>query len=276
MISQRPWGLFNFLENLFWTRVIALIPIGSTEQHGPAGPLGVDTYAAIAIAEDAAQKTGVISTPPVWFGDSPHHLDFPGTISLKPETLIAIVKDVIHSLNMNGFRKFIVINGHKGTNLASLTIACRELLQYELPDIKIALTDPLFLCTNAGQIKHFPEHHAGELEISHVWYKNSGLIREEKLPREGVDLESNFSSYIKKDLFGMGKTTVELFWNSRDQKKFAPTGSFSDSHLASPEKGKSYCQIWCMGHQAAFLSDWSDTRIPSLKITPVMTSPRSS
>ena len=41
-------------------------------------------------------------------------------------------------------------------------------------------------------------------------------------------------------------------------------------------KFSSYCQIWCMGHQAALLSDWSDTRIPSLKITPVMTSPRSS
>ncbi|MGI6791136.1 DUF4372 domain-containing protein [Aminivibrio sp.] len=47
-------------------------------------------------------------------------------------------------------------------------------------------------------------------------------------------------------------------------------------HLGIKEPPRSYCQIWCMGHQAALLSDWSDTRIPSLKITPVTTSPRSS
>jgi creatinine amidohydrolase len=237
-----------WLQELTWEDVSVylekeetiLIPIGSTEQHGPAGPLGVDTYAAMAIAGDAAEKADILSTPPIWFGDSPHHLDFPGTISLKPETLIALIKDIVHSLYRNGFRKFIVVNGHKGTNLASLTLACRELLQYELPDIKIALTDPLFLCTNAADIKEIPEHHAGELEISHVWYKYPGLIREEKLSKDSVDLSKTFSAYIKKDLFGHGKPTVELFWNSRDQKQFAPTGSFSASNLASPEKGRKY------------------------------------
>ena len=237
-----------WLQELTWQDVkdylvnddMALIPIGSTEQHGPAGPLGVDTYAAMAIAEDAAKRTGVITTPPIWFGDSPHHLDFPGTISLKPETVIAVIKDMVHSLRRNGFKKFIVINGHKGTNLASLTIACRELLQYELPDIRIALTDPLFLCTNAADFKEVPEHHAGELELSHVWYRHPGLIREDRLPGEAVDLGRTFSRYVKEDLFGPGKPTVEVFWSSRDQKRFAPDGSFSASNRASPEKGKRY------------------------------------
>jgi creatinine amidohydrolase len=238
-----------WLNELTWEEVedylksgdLALLPIGSTEQHGPAGPLGVDSYAAIALAEDAAAQTGVVTTPPLWFGDSPHHLAFPGTISLRSETLVAVVKDIVHSLARNGFRRFVIINGHKGTNLAPLTLACRALQEYELPQALFALTDPLFLCTKAAEIKDAPEHHAGELEISHVWYKYPHLIRQDKLPREGVALREVFSDYIRADLFGPAKgVTAEVFWNSRTQRRFAPTGSFSDSSAASPEKGKKY------------------------------------
>lgn len=219
-----------------------IIPIGSTEQHGPAGPLGVDTYAAIALAQSAGEETHTLVTPPMWFGDSPHHLAFPGTVSLKPETLIAVVKDIVHSLYHNGFRRFIVLNGHKGTNLPSLTLACRELLEYELKDILISLTDPLYLCTNASEVKGgIPEHHAGVLEISHVMYKFPGLVREELLPKETVDLESEFSSFIKPDLFGPSSGVfADVFWSSRDQRRFAPTGSFSRSSEASASKGQKY------------------------------------
>lgn len=217
-----------------------LLPIGSTEQHGPAGPLGVDTYAAIAIAEDSAKRAGVLTAPPLWFGDSPHHLGFPGTISLKTETLVAVVKDVVQSLAKNGFGRFILINGHKSTNLAALTTACRSLHEYELPNAKIALTDPLWLAKKAPQIKEDVEHHSGELEISHVYYKFPGLIREDKLVEDNVDLKGMFSDYIKGDLFAGPGPAVEVFWNSREQKAFAPTGSFSASSKASPEKGKIY------------------------------------
>lgn len=61
---------------------MVIIPISSTEQHGPCGPLGVDKYTAIAIAEDTATKTQVLVTPPLWYGDSPHYLGFLGTISI--------------------------------------------------------------------------------------------------------------------------------------------------------------------------------------------------
>ena len=228
------------VDEYLQTEDTILLPIGSTEQHGPAGPLGVDTYAAIAIAEDTARETGVITAPPLWYGDSPHHLGFPGTISLKTETMVAVVKDVIHSLYKNGFRRFIVINGHKSTNLAGLTTACRALHEYELPDAKIALTDPLFLAKNAREVKDEPEHHSGELEISHVYYKYPHLIKAEKLTEENVDLTGMFSQYIKPDLFGGAAPPAEVFWNSKEQRAFAPTGSFSASAKASPEKGKAY------------------------------------
>lgn len=237
-----------WLQELTWEDVaaylkhdnIALFPIGSTEQHGPAGPLGVDSYAAIALAEDAAKETGVLVTPPLWFGDSPHHLDFPGSISLTTETLVAVTKDVIRSLARHGFKKIIVINGHKGTNLAGLTTACRSLHQYELPEVFLALADPMYLAKGIAQIKDAVEHHAGELEISHVWYKHPHLIKPEKLPGEQVNLEPIMSGFVHKDLLGKGGDSIEVFWNSREQKAFAPTGSFSDSSKASPEKGRQY------------------------------------
>ena len=251
-----------WLQELTWEDVaeylkensIAIFPVGSTEQHGPAGPLGVDSYAAIALAEDAARETGVLVTPPLWFGDSPHHLDFPGTISLSTETLVAVTKDVIRSLARNGFNKIIVINGHKGTNLAGLTTACRALHQFELPDVLLALVDPLFLAKGIAHIKDAAEHHAGELEISHVWYKYPHLIKADKLTSEAMDMEHLMSPFAHNDLFSKKGDSIELFWNSREQKQFAPTGSFSDSSKASPEKGRLYHEY--MVHNLVEFINW--------------------
>lgn len=237
-----------WLQELTWEDVadylekdnIILVPVGSTEQHGPAGPLGVDSYAAIALAEDAAKEAGVLATPPLWFGDSPHHLDFPGTISLKPETLTAITKDIIRSLARNGFKKFVIINGHKGTNLAALKTACRTIHQDELQDVLLSLVDPMYLAKGIAHIKDSEEHHAGELEISHVWYKHPHLIKPDKLTSEPIALEPIFSPYVHKDLLGGGGDSIEIFWNSREQKSFTPSGSFSDSSKASPDKGRKY------------------------------------
>lgn len=237
-----------WLQELTWEDVadylksddIIIFPVGSTEQHGPAGPLGVDSYAAIALAEDAAKEKGVLVTPPLWFGDSPHHLDFPGSISLRTETLTEVAKDVIRSLARHGFKKIIILNGHKGANLAGLTTACRSLRQYELPHILLALVDPMFLAKGIAHIKEAVEHHAGELEISHVWHKHPHLIKKEKLTRHQVNLEPILSPFVHQDLLGKSGDTIEVFWNSREQKAFTPSGSFSDSSKASPEKGKQY------------------------------------
>ena len=222
------------------TEDIVICPIGSTEQHGPAGPLGVDSYAAIALAEDAAQAAGVLVTPPLWFGDSPHHLDFAGTISLRTDTLVAVVKDIIHSLAKHGFKKIILINGHKGANNPALITACRTVHQFELPDVLLALVDPLYIGKGIARIKEAVEHHAGELEISHVWYKHPHLIRKEKLPDRQVDLKPILSPFAHNDLFVGGGDSIEIFWNSKEQKAFTPSGSFSDSTKASPEKGRKY------------------------------------
>jgi creatinine amidohydrolase len=98
------------------------------------------------------------------------------------------------------------------------------------------------LCTNAGEVKgNVAEHHAGVLEISHVMYKFPGLVREDRQPDKAVDLQAKFGNYIKPDLFGKsGGVFADVFWSSREQREFAPTGSFSDSSNASAEMGKAY------------------------------------
>jgi len=151
-----------------------------------------------------------------------------------------VAKDVIRSLARNGFKRIITVNGHKGTNIAALTTACRSLHQYELPDTIIALVDPMYLAKGIAHIKDAVEHHAGELEISHVWHKFPHLIKPEELPSRHVDLEPILSPFVHKDLMGGGGDSIEIFWNSREQKEFAPDGSFSDSSKASPQKGQEY------------------------------------
>ena len=220
---------------------IAIIPAGSTEEHGPAGPLGLDSYVAISLAEDAAKKAGVLVTPPLWFGDSSHHLGFPGTISLSPATLIAVIKDMSMSLARNGFKKILIINGHKSANLPALLTAAKELHEHELRHVFFAVADPMKIGRGiAGKIKSQTEHHAGELEISQVWYKYPNLIKKEKLTKKKIDFQKIFSPYSNSDLFGKSGEVIDIPWNSYEQKTFAPTGSFSNSSHATREKGQKF------------------------------------
>ncbi|MDP2931604.1 MAG: creatininase family protein [Chloroflexota bacterium] len=239
-----------WLNELTWEDVaeylkhedIIILPIGSTEQHGPAGPLGLDTYVAISLAEDVARSAGVLCTPPVWFGDSSHHLGFPGTISLRLETVRALVKDIASSLAKHGFRNILIINGHKSANLPALLSATKELREYEMPEVFFAVIDPMKISRGiAAQTKEAKEHHCGELEISEVWHKYPHLIKADKLTREAPDLHRLFSPFFLDDLMGKGAgDTIDIPWTSQEQREFAPTGSLSDSSRASPQKGQRY------------------------------------
>src|ERR1700748_2359526 len=83
-----------------------IIPVGAIEQHGPHLPLAVDTIICEAVANAVSAETGVPVLPPVAYGVSGSHGDFTGTVALRPETLIAVMEDVIDSLHASGIRQF--------------------------------------------------------------------------------------------------------------------------------------------------------------------------
>ncbi len=99
-----------------------IVPIGSTEQHGPNGLLGTDAICAEAIAREVGRQSRTLVATPIGVGMAQHHLAFPGTISLRPETLMAVVADYVESLGRHGFRGFYFLNGHGG-NVATVTAA---------------------------------------------------------------------------------------------------------------------------------------------------------
>jgi len=103
-----------------------IIPVGATEQHGPHLPLAVDTLLGNAVALAVSAVTGVPVIPPLCYGVSGSHGDFGGTISLRPETLIQVVEDVIDSLYERGIRQFILLNGHIWNN-GALDVSAEKL-----------------------------------------------------------------------------------------------------------------------------------------------------
>lgn len=104
-----------------------IIPIGSTEQHGPNGLLGTDALCPEIIAHRAAAEDPHILIGPTFnVGQAQHHLGFAGTISLRPSTMIAAMQDWTASLVRHGFERIYWFNGHGG-NIATITAAFSEI-----------------------------------------------------------------------------------------------------------------------------------------------------
>jgi creatinine amidohydrolase len=102
-----------------------VIPIGSTEQHGPLGLLGTDAICPEVFARRAGDEHGFLVGPTFNVGQAQHHLAFPGTISLRPSTMIAAIHDWTASLVGHGFERIYWLNGHGG-NVATITAAFSE------------------------------------------------------------------------------------------------------------------------------------------------------
>lgn len=208
-------------------RTDIIIPIGSTEQHGPMGLIGTDFICPEIIARQMAQKTGVLVAPTLPIGMSHHHLSFPGSMSLRPSTLMALVKDVVQSLTIHGFTHLLFLNGHGG-NIASIKAAFAEIYsEYSLEKgpspLKLKLHSwyegETVVSDCEKYFKNAEGHHATPSEIALSFYAYPDSVKTAELdPKIAPDGEIT-------DRYNFAKT-------------FKDGRMASDSSLASVEIGK--------------------------------------
>lgn len=107
-----------------------IVPVGSTEQHGPHLPVQVDALLATEVSVRAARRTAemkpVVVSPTVWMGLAEHHMDFGGTITVDFDTFRAVLRCVCESIARHGFRRILLLNGHGG-NVSAFGVIVGEL-----------------------------------------------------------------------------------------------------------------------------------------------------
>lgn len=212
---------------------VALLPTGAIEQHGPHLPLDTDTFTSFTVCAGAAERVRefpVLVLPPIWWGLSPYWMVFPGTLTLKPETLIAVIVEVAESVAHHGVRHLVIVNGHGGNNgliQAAAVKASQAGLQVAalsywnlIPEVMRALTE-----RDEGGIGH-----SGEMETSIQLYLQPECVElKEVAPEQCLDLGA------RAQRFGPATPGVYLPPNPRAE---APHGVYGAAHAGTADKGR--------------------------------------
>lgn len=216
---------------------VAILPVGSIEQHGYHLPIGTDSYVAITLAEEAAKETNAVVVPPVWFGWSPHHMVLPGTITISPEVLIGLVYDIAVSLKHHGINKLIMINGHRIVNIIWMQMAA-EKIQREL-GMTVKIFDPAYMSKDiVGKLGFGAVGHAEEVETSHMMYRYPELVHLEKAvdnPIKEQELYSVDPAYMHDTLCYVPSSYEHAEANAK-----IAGGTSGEPTKADTEKGKIY------------------------------------
>ncbi|MFI6097982.1 creatininase family protein [Lentzea sp. NPDC051213] len=152
---------------------MAVLPVGSTEQHGPFLPLATDAVIAWTIASEIAKAHPVRLLAPIQFSCSQEHAGWAGTVSITARTLISVVTDIADSLRRNGITKLVLVNGHGGNYVLSNIVQEGEGLA-----LFPGRDDWAFAREKAGiETSAYSDMHAGELETSILLHAHPDLVR---------------------------------------------------------------------------------------------------
>lgn len=208
-----------------------ILPIGSTEQHGPTGLIGTDAICAEAVARGVGEATQALVAPTINVGMALHHTAFPGSISLRPSTLILVIRDYLVSLSRAGFTKFFFINGHGG-NMATLKAAFSETYAV-LADLHLPNADRVqcrlanwFMC---GSVYQLAKELYGNQEGSHA------------TPSEVALTQYVYPEAIKQAPLSADVASGHPIYGAVDFRRRYPDGRMgSNPALATPEHGQQF------------------------------------
>jgi creatinine amidohydrolase len=156
---------------------VALLPVGSFEQHGPYLPLATDTVVACTIADAVAAAYPVLRLPPVTISCSHEHADWPGTVSISAATLYAIVRDVAESLRRSGIDRLVVVNGHGGNYVLGNVVQEASAEGRRMALFPGPADWDAALAAAGVETSAWDDMHAGELETSILLHAHPSLVR---------------------------------------------------------------------------------------------------
>jgi creatinine amidohydrolase len=157
---------------------VAVLPVGSFEQHGPYLPLATDTLVACAVAREiAAAYPGVHLLPPVTISCSHEHADWPGTVSISSVTLHSVVCDIAQSLRRSGVDALVVVNGHGGNYVLGNVVQESSARGERMALFPAAEDWEAALQRAEVATSLLTDMHAGEIETSILLHAHPELIR---------------------------------------------------------------------------------------------------
>jgi len=222
---------------------VAVLPVATYEDHGYHLPIDVDVVLATEICDRAVARIpeDAVLIPAVTHGYSPHHMDFPGTITIRWDTFINYVKDVCMSLAHHGFTRILIVNGH-GSNTAPLEMSAR---------LTVVETEGRVLCATVNHwgVRKLREEgkqirtsdyggtsHAGEFETSLYLALRPELAQMEKAVNERSPLPPSFQTDLLAGKRADGSiATVMPFWSTMTE-----SGVRGDAAVATREKGERF------------------------------------
>jgi creatinine amidohydrolase len=240
------------LEELNWPQAqaafeagaMAVLPVGSLEQHGRHLAINTDNVlgealAAASVQGAVARGVRVLLCPPLHYGYTMHNMDFPGTMTLRTETLLAVGVDLVTSLVHHGCQKIVLLNSH-GSNWSILDLVSRQVMNRH-PEVLVAAIFPIKMA--AAELEKLREakqtggmSHGCELETSLMLYLRPELVDMDKAVH---DISQPDSRFYWRDIL-RGSRGVALADLTRHASR---TGLVGDPTVATAEKGRQFFDL---------------------------------